>query len=174
MAYTQGEALWQNEVSPEVSRGRIMKVGSIVALSLLLAVGSALADDIPGLQSKQEFQSQKASFTKALASRDDKYKELSAEDQKTVLATFDEMERRWSKADDVSGLTEADKVAMANDQEKVSTILTHAATDSRIVCERKPQIGSNLPKNVCKTVAERRRELEKSQDAARNGTLESN
>ena len=151
-----------------------MKVGSIIALSLLFAIGTALADDIPGLQSKQEFQAQKASFDKGLAGHEDKYKELSPDDQKTVLATFDQMEKRWSKADDVSGLTEADKVAMANDQEKVATILTHAAADSRVTCERVPQIGSNLPKNVCKTVGQRRRELEQAQDAARNGTLESN
>jgi hypothetical protein len=41
-----------------------------------------------------------------------------------------------------------------------------------MVCERVPKIGSNLPQNVCKTVAQRRRELKEVQDAARNGNLE--
>jgi len=151
-----------------------MKFGSILAVSLLFAAGTAFADDIPGLQSKQEFQAQKAGFEKSLAAHDDKYRELSQADQKTVLETMDRMQQRWAKADDVSGLTQAERVEMANDQEKINTILTHASADSRVVCERVPQIGSNLPKNVCKTVAQRRRELEKAQDAAQAGTLESN
>ena len=151
-----------------------MKSGRILALSLLFAAGAAMSDDIPGLQSKHDFEAQKASFTKALADHDDKYRELTTADQKTVLETFDRMEARWSKVDDVNAMTQADRVEMANDQEKISTILTHASANSRVVCERVPQIGSNMPKNVCKTVAERRRELEKSQDAARAGTLESN
>jgi hypothetical protein len=149
-----------------------MKLGSIIALSFLLAVGSAMADDIGGLQSKQQFHALKASVLQSIDKHEDKYKELSAEDQKKVLATFDRMETRWTKADDVSGLSPADRVEMANDQEVVTTILSHASADSRMVCERVATIGSNLPKNVCKSVAQRRRETKEMQDENPNGSLE--
>jgi hypothetical protein len=115
----------------------------------------------------------KASVTKSFADRDDKYRELSPDDQKKVLATLDRMDTRWQTAEDATGLTPAARVDMANDQEVVTTLLTQASADSRMVCERVATIGSNLPKNVCKTIAQRRREQKEAQDAARGGSLQS-
>ena len=103
---------------------------------------------------------------------EDKYKELTPEDQKKVLDTLDRMTTRWTKADDVSGLSPNDRTEMANDQEVVTTLLTHASADSRMICERVIPIGSNLPKRVCKTVAQRNRETIQAQEAARqNSTI---
>jgi hypothetical protein len=83
------------------------------------------------------------------------------------------MEARWQHADNLAHLSPEDRVAMANDQEVVAGILNHASADSRMVCERVATIGSNLPKNVCKSVAQRRREAEQAQDQMRAGTVES-
>jgi len=150
-----------------------MKKSFILLFSFLLAIGAAMADDsIQGLQNKQQFQVMKADVTKSIAARDDKYRELSPDDQKKVLDTLARMEARWQKTDDLAGLTPPERIEMANDQEVVTTLLTHASADSRMVCERVATIGSNLPKNVCKTVAQRRREQKEIQDSARGGSLE--
>ena len=151
-----------------------MKLTSIVAFSLLLAIGNAMADDNiqQGLQNKHDFMTMKAHVVKGIADRDDQYREMSPDDQKKLNDTLDRMTERWSKADDVAGLSQGDRVEMANDQEVVTMILNHSAADSRLVCERVPTIGSNLPKNVCKTVGQRAREQKEAQDAARAGTLE--
>jgi hypothetical protein len=145
-----------------------MKLISIAALSLMLAIGGAMADDaIKGLQNKHDFIATKANISKDLGS--DKYKEIKPDDQKKLLATLDRMNTRWEKADDVAQLSPDDRVAMANDQEVVTGILQHAAADSRVVCQRENPIGSNLPTNVCRTVAQMHREQEQAQDAMRAG-----
>jgi len=151
-----------------------MKIGSILIFSLLFAAGSAAAydDSLNGLWSKQEFETNRANVTKALADHDDKYKELSGADQKKVADTLDRMEERWQKAGDSGTLSGADQVAMANDQTQVTTILSQASADARVVCERVQQIGSNLPKSVCKTVGQRKREMIEAQDAAQAGKVE--
>jgi len=147
-----------------------MKFGCIVALSFVLAVGSAMADDaIHGVQSKQDFIAMKAKVTRDLADRKE-YNEIAPNDQKTVIATLDRMDARWQKADDFAQLSPEDRVGMANDQEVVTTILTHASADSRVVCERIEPIGSKLPKNVCRTVAQMRREQQEAQDAERQNS----
>ena len=144
----------------------------IAALALSLAIGSAMAEDsIHGLQTKQEFTAMKAKMVKDIGDGE-RYKEISADDQKTLIATLDRMDQRWQHVDESGQLNPSDRVEMANDQEIVSTITQHASSDSRVVCERILPINSHLPKNVCKTVAQRRREQEKSQDAARGGSLE--
>ncbi len=144
-----------------------MKLSSIVALSLLLAVGSAMADDsIHGIQTKQDFIAMKAKFNKDL-SDGTRYKELAPDDQKNVVATLGRMDARWQKADDAAHLSPDDRIAMANDQEVVAGILDHASVDSRVVCQRIELIGSKFPKNVCKTVAQMRREQDQAQDSMR-------
>ena len=144
-----------------------MKLSPLVALSFLLAVGSAMADDsIHGIQTKQDFIAMKAKFNKDL-SDGTRYKELAPDDQKNVVATLDRMDARWQKADDVAHLSPDDRIAMANDQEAVAGILDHASVDSRVVCQRVELIGSKFPKNVCKTVAQMRREQDQAQDSMR-------
>ena len=152
-----------------------MYIRSIAAVILgcSMAAGAVVAgdDSIHGLQDKPQFVAMKAQVNKDLADGD-RYKEIKPEDQKKLLATLTKMDERWQHADDLAHLSPQDRVGMANDQEIVAGILDHASADSRMICERITPIGSNLPKNVCKSVAQRRREQEQSQDAARAGTIE--
>jgi len=55
-----------------------------------------------------------------------------------------------------------------NDQEIVNTLLTNAKDDSRVVCERERQMGSNRITSKCMTVAERRRLREQGEKATRD------
>jgi hypothetical protein len=150
-----------------------MHFRTIAVFTLLLAFGSAMAEDnIPGIQSKQDFMAMKAKVNKEVGDGK-QYKEISPEDQKVLMTTLARMDDRWQKADDVAQLNPNDRVAMANDQEVVITITQHAAADSRMVCQRVEPIGSHFPKNVCQTVAQMRREQDKSQDSMRAGNAES-
>jgi len=149
-----------------------MKAGSLFLFSLLLASSMALADDaITGLQDKPQFQAMKSEVAQAFDKHDDKYKELTPEDQKKVLDTLDRMAHRWAKAESLAGLSPNDRTEMANDQEVVTTLLTHASAESRLVCERVIPIGSNLPKRVCKTVAQRNRETIQAQESQRSNSV---
>jgi hypothetical protein len=150
-----------------------MHLRHIAALTLLLAIGNAMAEDsIHGLQTRQEFAAMKARIVKDIGDGK-QYKEMTANDQKTLVAALNRMDARWEHADENGQLNPNDRVEMANDQELVSTITQHASADTRVVCQRIEPIGSHFPKNVCKTVAQARREQEQSQDAMRAGTVES-
>ncbi len=150
-----------------------MKVLATLMFGVLLASGSAwAADSIAGLWSKPQFEHNRADIIKTLADPGGKYREISPADQKKVQDTLDHMEQRWQSTGDAP-LTQAQQVEMANDQEVVTTTLDQASADSRVKCERETPIGSNLPKTICKTVAQRNRELKAAQDAARQGSMES-
>lgn len=150
-----------------------MKLVPAIAFALLVAVAPiASADSIQGLQSREQFEALRAQVSKGLASHADKFREISAGDQTKLTQTLDRMETRWQAAGDGGTLTSAQQVEMVNDQEVVATILDKSAADSRVVCERVAQIGSNLPKNICKTVAQRKREMIQAQQAAQGGNME--
>ncbi|MBS0576122.1 MAG: hypothetical protein JSS45_06840 [Proteobacteria bacterium] len=149
-------------------------ISAIVFAALVLCAPLASADALQGLQTRQQFETLRTQVSKGMADHDDKFREISADDQKKLAETLDRMEQRWQSAVDGGTLSQAQQVEMMNDQEVVATILDKGAADSRVVCERVPKLGSNLPKSVCKTVGERRREMERAQQAAQGGALESN
>ncbi len=95
------------------------------------------------------------------------YSEIRAEDRANVLAALERIDAKLVNGDRAS-LPEADKVAVFNDQELVNTVLTQAREDSRLICRRERVVGSNMPQNVCSTVAERRRARENGVDALRS------
>jgi len=65
-------------------------------------------------------------------------------------------------------LTPEAQVQAFNDQETVNTLLTSAKEDSRVVCERERQMGSNRVTSKCMTIAERRRVREQGQKATQD------
>ena len=142
-----------------------MNLRIIAALTFLLTIGNALADDtIKGVQNKQDFMAMKTRISKEMVDGK-QYGEMTPEDQKTLNAALARMDERWQKADATGALNPDDRVAMANDQEVVLAITQHAAADSRVVCHRETPVGSHLPHNECKSVAQIRRERENAQDS---------
>jgi hypothetical protein len=97
----------------------------------------------------------------------DVYSEIKAEDQARVLAALARIDAKLINGERAN-LSEADKLAVFNDQELVNTVLTQAREDSRLICKRERVVGSNMPQRVCITVAERRRARENSTDALRS------
>ena len=151
-----------------------MNIRSIAALTVLLAIGNAMADDgIHGLQTKQEFVAMKATILKDIGDGK-RYKEIKPEDQKTLVTALNRMDERWQHVGDGDQLAPQARVEMANDQELVANITQHASKDSRVVCQRSEPIGSHLPQNVCKTVAQMRREQDRAQDSMQQNGATSN
>jgi hypothetical protein len=74
---------------------------------------------------------------------------------------FDEMERVLDGRQSVDELSNAEKLRLINAQEHANAILTQH-DGRRLICERVTPTGSHRPKNVCITLAERKRANEES------------
>ena len=110
-----------------------------------------------------EFAAQRAKIEKDLA--DGKtYVELSSVDRSKVVESLNRLSGMLDGVESVDQLSENQKVAVFNTQEEINTILTQAAEDSRLVCERRRTTGSHRVSTSCETVAERGRRRETDQE----------
>ena len=151
-----------------------MRLRFIVAITMFLAAGSVLADEQQlTMLNKHDFVAMKSKVNKDFE-KGDRYSEILPEDRQKVTKALERMDARWQKAEDTAQLNPNDRIEMVNDEQLVDTILQHAAGDSRVVCHREEPIGSHLPKTNCKTVAQQKREQEKSQDSMRDGKTGTN
>lgn len=154
-----------------------MKEG-LVLLGVLLIAGSAMAAtgsqvDVAGPSSFGEQRDQ----VMADLSDGETYAEISPEDRARVVSSLGRMERLLGTNASPQALHPDDRVELMNEQERINNILTRARADSRLVCRREVTVGSRMPTNVCRTVAESRRVREDSRQRlegagrARNNTL---
>ncbi|KAF1702002.1 hypothetical protein CSC66_12190 [Pseudoxanthomonas kaohsiungensis] len=112
------------------------------------------------------FEAQRDAIITALA--DGKtYAEISVQDRQKVTGSLNRISGLLGDAQSVDQLPQATKVEVFNEQELINTVLTQAREDSRLVCTREKKVGSHRTTNTCKTVAERRRDQEESQNALR-------
>lgn len=135
----------------------------LMLLAALLFAGPALADDRTSLDvaGAGTFSEQRAEVLADLADGET-YAELSTQDREKVISTLSRMERMLGDHESAQALHPDDRVALINEQETVNNILTQAHRDSRMVCTRERPVGTRMPTNVCRTVAERRRLRENS------------
>jgi hypothetical protein len=80
---------------------------------------------------------------------------------------FGEMERVLEGRQSIDELTNADKLRLINAQEHVNAILVQH-DGRRLICERVTPTGSHRPKNVCASLAERKRANEDSTNFLRS------
>ena len=116
------------------------------------------------LDLKNAFDVQRGAILAALADGET-YAEIKTEDRRKVGVALDRIAEVLAGRPSAASLSEAEKVAVFNEQEVVNTILTRARADSRMVCTREKTVGSHRTTNVCYTVAERRRMREQTQNA---------
>jgi hypothetical protein len=141
-----------------------MRVRTLVVVVLAVLASSAFADTIvPITTTRTEFEVHKAELIKQLDS--DKYSEISVSDKDVVLKALNRIEERMQNVTSSDQLSEKDRVATMNDQEIINTITTHAAADSRLVCERNMMTGTHRPTTKCMTVAQRKAREKEGQDA---------
>jgi len=96
------------------------------------------------------------------------YAEIDAGDRSEVRASLERIGQQLDGVASIDDLTEEQKTRVFNDQEVINTILTQAAADSRLICERVTRTGSNRRTTTCLTVAERERRRTQSQDDLRD------
>ena len=95
------------------------------------------------------------------------YSELDARQRDEVLAALDRIDVALGAKGNVASLPENTKLRVFNDQELVNAMLTKGREDSRLLCSRETPVGSHRPVTSCETVAERRRNRDRSQDTMR-------
>lgn len=95
------------------------------------------------------------------------YSELDQKQREAVTAALDRIDAALETKGNVAELSGDAKLRVFNDQELVNAILTKGREDSRLLCTRETPVGSHRPVNSCKTVAERRRDRDRSQDTMR-------
>ncbi len=138
-----------------------------MAAALLLATVPASASEFLTIDGSNDFGAQKQQILADL-SEGKRYAEIDAGDIDKLKSALNRMEQLLGTPASVDGFGEREKVALFNDQELVNTLLTDAREDSRMVCERQKKTGSHRTESVCKSIAQRRRERESSQDYLRN------
>ena len=141
----------------------------LLALALVVISGSAQAkrDEPARLElaadaTTASLAEQRAAIEGAIKDADD-YAELRAADRKQVRDALDRMAGQLETAGSLAALSEAERSALLAQQDEVNGILSTAHGDSRMVCKREKEIGSNFRRNVCMTVAQRRRMSEQAQ-----------
>jgi hypothetical protein len=148
-----------------------MKALHIYAIAglFLVATASWASDSKPNLSANDYagFQAQSQVIRRDL-NEGKLYSELDQKQRGEVTAALDRIDVALQSHGNVAALPEETKLRVFNDQELVNTILTKGRDDSRLLCTRETPVGSHRPVNSCKTVAERRRDRERSQDTMRD------
>lgn len=135
----------------------------ILVLALTLSAAPLVLANNPVAVDAGDFAAQRASIEKGLA--DGKtYAEISASDRTKVRDSLDRMAATLEGGKTPGSLDADRKVALYNDQERVNTILSQAATNSALVCTREVATGSHRKVTTCATVAERARRRQQDQD----------
>lgn len=151
----------------KVMAGSLLATLAMVGSIDTLAATTASNTDKPALDLSKSFTEQKREIEADLA--DGKtYSEISSKDRAEVAAAISRISGAIGSASTVEELSEADRIAVFNDQEVINGILTKARRDSRVVCTHEKKVGSHRSTARCLTVAERERAREQSQDALRN------
>ena len=97
-----------------------------------------------------------------------RYEFISPGDKSKAEADIQAMSAMLNKAGSVAAMSQTDKVQLFNTQEHLNGVLTHSDRN-RLVCEHRPQIGSNIAVTSCKTVAELEKMRRDGQKMAMDG-----
>jgi hypothetical protein len=101
-----------------------------------------------------------------------RYEFITATDKGKVEADLNSMAAMLQKSGSVATMNQTEQVQLFNTQEHLNGILLHNDSN-RLVCEHRAPIGTNIPVNSCKTVAQiekMRRDGQKyMQDAGASG-----
>ena len=126
-------------------------------LAQILCVGAAFASDKviekPVAADTPEKFAEVAEQIKSEMHPDGRYEFINSGERGKVEADLDSIARMLKKSGSVAAMSQTDQVQLFNTQEHLNGILTHSDRN-RLVCERRPSIGSNIPINTCRTLGE--------------------
>jgi hypothetical protein len=132
---------------------------SCIAAAFLLAACCSAAATVD--TDAATFASQRQAIEAELATGS-RYAEIGRAERREVLESLDLIGSMLSRYGGVDETPPNERVRLFNAQERVNQILTRAAADSRLHCQRERPTGSHRHTTVCVTVAERERIREHS------------
>lgn len=150
---------------------------SILLAVALLAAPAAESADQSNLDASAIRTQQQQIRADAMA-RKGPYAKLSPKQQRELQHQQDRVSQLLrSDVQQTTELPETDQVALFNALEAIEAIVNNAE-DERLVCERHKPVGTNRPRTVCKTAAQRaaqrdasqERVIERTQTCFRNGS----
>ncbi|MBS0567796.1 MAG: hypothetical protein JSS59_10385 [Proteobacteria bacterium] len=129
----------------------------LLAALQMLALGAAFAADKViekpvAADTPEKFAEVAAQIRKEMGASG-RYEFIRPDDKAKANTDLDAIAAMLQKAGSVSAMPEGDRVQLFNTQERLNGILTHSDRN-RLVCERRAPVGTNIPQNTCKTVAE--------------------
>ncbi|HEV7272079.1 hypothetical protein [Pseudoxanthomonas sp.] len=141
----------------------------MLAVIALLVPPLAWANDIHPNMDAQAILQQQQEIRAEIDRPGGRFKHLTPEKRETLLAEQGKISTLLEGKRSLQDLSESDRILAFNALESVEGILNQAE-DDRMVCERVKPVGSNRPKTVCLTVAERRAAREQAQRDVSNRT----
>lgn len=151
-----------------------MKLSTLLTAVLLLAhtfiPGPAEAKNAPPTDAvamampttAAEFADQVVELRKEMAPNG-RFGTLTAQERARVEANLEKITRLFEKSGEVSGMGNADKVALVNAQEDANAILTRK-DDDRLICKMERPTGSNFKQKQCMTAKQARELRERTRD----------
>lgn len=135
-----------------------------LALALALTMTTlAAASDHPNLDAGT-IRAQQQQIRSDAQARTGRYAKLSSKQQRELTQQQDRvMQLLGSDVKKTTELSELDQVALFNSLEAIEAIVNNAE-DERLVCERHKPVGTNRPRTICRTAAQRAAAREASQD----------
>ncbi len=140
-------------------------------LVVLALLGSplAMASDIHPNMDAQAILKQQQDIRAEVDKPGGRFKHLTDDKRENLFANQGTVNALLKDRQSMQELSEVDRIAAFNALENIEGILNQVE-DDRMVCERIKPVGSNRPKTVCQTVAERRAEREQAQRDVSNRT----
>lgn len=142
---------------------RAMRLISAAVLALALAAPAAFASVDSRVLMLDDIRAQQTQIRDGVESRSGRYKDLSTSQRDELLSKQARMLQTIEGKHSTEDLNPQQKTEVFNTLEYIEAVVNNAA-DERMVCERRPVLGSTRKERVCKTASQWREERE----AARN------
>ena len=140
-----------------------MKTGAFV-LSLLLASTAAFASVDRSVLLIDDIRTQQAEIRDDVEARKAPYDDLSTSDRNELLQKQSRMLHMLEGKQSTNDLNEQQRTEVFNTLEWIKSVANNSG-DERMVCERRPVLGSKRKERVCKTAAQWSEERDASQRA---------
>jgi hypothetical protein len=122
-------------------------------LALVLAVPAAFASIDRSVLLIDDIRHQQAEIRDSVEARKAPYDELSASERSELLSKQSRMLHMLDGKRSTEELNEQQKTEVFNTLEWIESVANNSQ-DDRMICERRPVLGSNRKERVCKTAAQ--------------------
>lgn len=142
---------------------RAVRLFSTVLLGLALIAPAAFASVDDRVLMLDDIRAQQSQIRDGVEARSGRYKDLSSSQRNELLSKQARMLQTIEGKHSTSELNQEERVEVFNTLEYIEAVVNNS-DDERMVCERRPVLGSTRKERVCKTASQWREDRE----AARN------